>query len=331
MAWLAVLSATAPIEAADGTGGIGLAPAHSDPRDPATGTYFIPTVAPGGSFRDRVIVTNSGSARVALYVDPVDGLTGETSGAVYGNRTDPLRKAGFWVTPDVSRLTINAQSSTSVGFTVHVPADANSGDHLAGIAFQDIHTTTSGGTLSVTTVIRSVIGVLVEVPGPGAFQPRITGARIEALAGFGTPSVLVTLGDAGLRLGKPVLSVTLAGPDGYRRTLTRQLDTLLPGDTIELPLPWPDRLAAGDYEITVVASGSGHTAPITFTTTAHLGADLETAPPGSAYAPATPVSVGGWSVPLVLVGGACIALGGACIALGLVAWRRRSRRLHGPG
>lgn len=329
MAWLALLSATAPIEAADGTGGIGLAPAHSDPRDPATRAYFIPTVTPGGSFRDQVIVSNSGSASVALYVDPVDGLTAVTSGAVYANRTDPLRKAGLWVTPDVSRLTINAQSRISVGFTVHVPADATSGDHLAGIAFQGVQATTSGGMLSVTTVVRSVIGVLIKVPGPGAFQPAIGGASIQALAGFGTPSVLLTLGDDGLRLGKPVLSVTLEGPDAYRRTVTRQLDTLLPGDSIEFPWPWPDRLAAGDYQITVVASGAGLTAPITFTTPAHLGAALETAPPASASAPAAPASDGGLSVLLALLGGA--GIGGACIALGLVAWRRRPHRLRRPG
>ena len=330
MAWLALLLVTAPVDAAGGPGGIGLAPAHVDPSNPATYAYFIRTVAPAGSFRDQVIVTNSGSASVTLYVDPVDGLTGETSGAVYGNRQDPLRKAGHWVTPDVSRLTIPAQSRTMVGFTVHVPADASSGDHLAGIAFQNVHTSASGGNFSVTTVVRSVIGVLIEVPGPAAFSLHIGGASIEALAGFGTASLLLTLGDDGLRLGKPVLNVTLQGPDGYHRTLTRQLDTLLPGDTIAFPLPWPDRLAAGDYQVTVVGSEPDMTAPITFTTMDHLGADLEITPPVSAHAPGASMPLGWWAVPLALLGGAGIALGGAGTALGLVAWRRR-HRVHGPG
>ena len=83
-------------------GGFGARPAHFNPNVPATRAYFIRTVPRGGSFTDQVIVTNTAAKPVTLRVYPVDGLTGATSGVVYGNRGVALHGAGLWVTPDVS-------------------------------------------------------------------------------------------------------------------------------------------------------------------------------------------------------------------------------------
>ncbi len=80
-------------------GGFGARPAHFNPRVPATRAYFIRSVPRGGSFTDQVIVSNSASKPVTLRVYPVDGLTGATSGVVYGNHQDQIRGAGQWVTP----------------------------------------------------------------------------------------------------------------------------------------------------------------------------------------------------------------------------------------
>src|SRR5712692_1819378 len=61
-------------------GGIGLWPGNSEPADPATRAYFKPTVAPGGTFSDVVVVTNTSDAAIDLFVSGVDGLTAQTSG-----------------------------------------------------------------------------------------------------------------------------------------------------------------------------------------------------------------------------------------------------------
>jgi hypothetical protein len=62
--------------------GIALRPAHADPNDPATKAYFKPTVSPGQTFTDQVIVTNNGDTPIDLAVSGVDGLTAPTYGAV---------------------------------------------------------------------------------------------------------------------------------------------------------------------------------------------------------------------------------------------------------
>ncbi len=105
-------------------GGFGARPAHFNPNNPATRAYFIRTVPRGGSFTDQVVVTNTAAKPVTLRVYPVDGLTGATSGVVYGNRGDALHGAGLWVTPATRLVTVPANSQTTVGLTVNVPSTA---------------------------------------------------------------------------------------------------------------------------------------------------------------------------------------------------------------
>jgi hypothetical protein len=114
--------------------------------------------------------------------------------------------------------------------------------------------------------------VLVVVPGPAVFHPRLASLGIHEIGSTGIGSVLVGLGDDGLALGQPHLTVTLSGPKGYHRTLTRALDTVLPGDTVTYPYPWPDRLFKGTYNIKASLTGGGATVSMQRTVT--LGTTL---------------------------------------------------------
>lgn len=246
--------ASGGIASAQSAGGIGLRPAHIDENDPATRAYFKPTVAAGGTFHDEVVVSNTSDAAVDLIVAGVDGLTGQTAGAVYANRQDPVRKAGTWLSPDAATMTVAPHTEANMGFTVTVPGDAAPGDHLAGIAFENAHPTSSGGNFSVTQVVRAVMGVQVVVPGDAVFHMHVDSVTLEALPGTEVASAVIRMGNDGGKLGKPDVSVTVSGPDRYHKTVERQVDTILPGDTIDFPFNWPDTLKPGQY--TVVASTS---------------------------------------------------------------------------
>lgn len=301
--------------------GIALRPGHFDPNDPSTKAYFKPTVAAGESFTDEVIVTNTGDTPVELLVTGVDGLTAPTSGAVYGNRQDPVRKAGAWVRAAKGTVTVGPRSDLAVPFTVKVPQDAGAGDHLAGIAFEDAHPTSAGSNFAVTQVVRAVMGVQVVVPGPGAFAVHVDNATLESLPGVSAASVRVTLGNNGVRLGKPALSVALTGSNGYQRTVERTLDTILPGDTIPYALAWPDVLEAGDYSITATAAAPG-AAPVVLTARTRLGSVLAGVPTPGVVTPA-PTSAPDSSRRLMwelVVVGAAAGIGG-----GLYLGRRSQR------
>src|SRR5581483_5783455 len=132
--------------------------------------------------------------------------------------------------------------------------------------------------------------------------------------------------------GKPVLSVSLTGPNGYQRTARRPLDTILPGDTIAYPMAWPDVLQPGDYSISVSAtpgSASPTGAAGVRTVSAHLGTALAGVPspgvvtPAPAPAPAKH-SGGGFPMWIVVVLVAVLGAGGA------TAVRHRASRCWPP-
>jgi hypothetical protein len=311
----------ATVASAASAGGISLRPGHVDPNDLATRAFFKPTMERGSNYSDFVAVTNTSDSPLDLIASAVDGLTGVTSGAVYANRQDPVRKAGAWVQMATPQFTIAPHAERDIAFTVRVPPDAPPGDHLAGLAFENAHPQTSTGSFAVTEVIRSVMGVQVQVPGAAVFHVHVDGVEIQTAPGLGTASVVVTLGNDGLRLGKPSLTVTLDGPRAYHRSVTRQLDTILPGDTIPFPLAWPDTLPVGDYTVTAELSGGGQSA----STTAHirLGAVVQGAAPVSAQ-PAAPAHKSSHGLTWLLFLLVPLAIG-AGVAIG-----RRSGRPQAP-
>jgi hypothetical protein len=310
-----------PAAGAAPLGGFTIRPAHFDAADPATRAYFKPVVAAGGAFSDQVIVGNTGDAPIDLLVYPVDGLTAVTSGAVYANRERPAVKAARWVRVAVATLSVAPHTETAVGFTVQVPPGAAAGDHLAGIAFEDAHPQESGSRFSVTEVIRGVMGVQVQVPGPGKFHVHVDGVDLTPRAGVGTGAAVVRVGNDGSRLGKPQLCVSLSGPHGYRRAVRAQLDTILPGDTIPFPLSWPDTLERGDYGVSVAATCGASS--VLFRADLHLGTTLK--PPG--HAGRTKASAGQFPWLIIIA----TALGGVLAGAILVRRPRRPSKLPRPG
>jgi Bacterial protein of unknown function (DUF916) len=303
----------APAASAATIGGFGARPAHYDPSNPATRAYFIRTVARGGSFTDQVVVSNTASKQVTLRVYPVDGLTGATSGVVYGNRQDQLQGAGQWVTPASTQVTVPPHSQSTVAFNVKVPRSAGAGQHLAGLALEDIHSGKSAGRFSVTEVLRTVVGIEMAVPGASRSRLSLHSFSIAPIEGTTTPSVVVGLTNAGTTLCKPSLSVALNGPGGVQRA-TRKLDTVLPGDSIPYPFVWPHSLAAGNYAANITATGCGPR--VTLRGRASLGAKLvrSTVPPADVRPSSGGSTVPWWPIALVGFGG---------IVVGALFGRRR--------
>ncbi|HJS96390.1 MAG TPA: DUF916 domain-containing protein [Solirubrobacteraceae bacterium] len=302
-----------PVANAATIGGFGARPAHYNASNPATRAYFIRTVARGGSFTDQVIVSNTAAKPVALRVYPVDGLTGATSGVVYGNRQDQLHGAGQWVTPASTQVTVPPRAQITVGFSVKVPKGAGAGQHLAGLALEDIHSGKSTGRFSVTEVLRTVVGIEVVVPGASRSRLSLQSFSIAPIQGTTTPSVVVGLTNAGTKLCKPALAVSLNGPGGAQHA-SRRLDTVLPGDSIPYPFVWPHSLAAGSYVANITATGCGPR--VTLHGSASLGAKLvrSTVPPGDVRPSSGGGAVPWWPIALVGFGG---------IVVGALFGRRR--------
>jgi hypothetical protein len=315
LAGLLILLATAAQALASYT----VRPGQFNPADPATRAYFKPVLRPGASLTQTLVITNTGSSTVRLYVYAVDGLTGQTTGTVYANRHDPVRKAGRWVRPAVSQITVARGSTATVPFTIRVPRNATPGDHVAGIALEDTQHATGGSAFRITEIFREVTGIQIQVPGRAFPRPTVGPAHLKALPGTPVASVVVPLGNSGLRLCKPTLSVALRGPNDYHRTVVRPLDTVLPGDRVPYPLPWPGRLARGKYLATAIATCPGARAKAA--STALLGKALGTSGASAgANAKRAGSGVPGWLLILVALLGA-----GAGVGLTYLRMARRHR------
>jgi hypothetical protein len=320
LAAISTLGATALPASAATIGGFGLRPAQFDRNNLATRAYFIIHARAGSVHHEDVIVSNTNSAPLELDVNGVDGLTGVTSGVVYGNRGIAFTGAGAWVTPAERRVTVPAHSSIHVGFVLRLPRFPAPGDHLAGIAFEALHPTHSGGNFSVTVVVRSVVGVEIKVPGHATRHTRLFSVGLAPLPGTDVPSAVVTLEDNGHLLCHPQMRVAITGQSGTR-AVTQTLGTILPGDRIAYPFRWPGALSEGTYLVRATVSDCGPRTSLENSATYTL-TQPATAAKGSSkgVAPTVPLASasGGWSWWLyVLVGLGGMLAGGVVVRFGL--------------
>lgn len=250
--------------------------ALDDDKQPMVQTYFTVERNAGSKFVGHLQVTNQSKDSARLHIYGVDGLTGATSGTVYSNMDDPKKGVGKWITPERDIVRLAPESSTVVDFTVRIPDGVDPGDHVGGIALESVDKPKSEGNFAVTEIIRVAVAVQVRIRGEAGTSMEITNLGLQALPGTQLPSVTVGIKNTGRLLCKPKLAVTLAQGDNTLGTVSRDLDTILPGKEIPYPLAWGTALPAGKYNANVVLSGCGPQS--TRTAELELTSDLEGTP-----------------------------------------------------
>lgn len=255
--------------AAGGQASFALQPVTYDPSNPLTRAYFIFNSKSGVVIRNRVRVINSGTAtgKVSLY--PVDATTGQTSGAVYLNQTDPRNDVGAWISLGKAQLTLGPGQSQIVTFTITIPGQARVGQHLGGIVAENLTqpsttpTTNPGsntGTFHISVKNLTIIAVQVNVPGATNSILKATGFQAGGQNGY--QQLLVGLSNTGTVMLKPygTLQVTDA-QDHIVENSSLKLDTFLPQTSINYPITITGpALGTGTYTAKLTLMyGSGQT------------------------------------------------------------------------
>lgn len=315
------LPATTPAHAAtDEPGAFSARPSPKAPQD-KLGTFFRLHVEQGTDRRQSIVIQNHSKQSKHLLLNAVDGRTGPTSGSVYANRDEKQTEAGSWIKIPVTSVDLRPGESKRVPFALAIPAAARTGDHLAGIAVQDAHRTRSESRLSITQIIRVVVGVQIIVAGPREKSLTIGKVGLKALPATKVPSVVVNVANTGTKLCKPRLEVNLSGPDTKQQLVSRKLDTVLARDAIDYALPWPNSLQAGTYDVRVQVKECGP--PQATHVTAELGKTLLGTP--DQPEPSSPtVIVQRASVPWLGIAG-MLGLAVALTAI-VMAWFMRRRQ-----
>jgi hypothetical protein len=241
--------AAAPGSAAPGAASFALIPEHYDPSLRASKSYFVAETGPGQTYKNSIRISNLGRQTGTALLYAVDATTGQTSGAVYLDRTKPRHGVGGWVTLGASSVTLAPGQSKIVPVTVHVPAGAKPGDHLGGIVAENEALTSPSGKGALQIKIRhlTIAAVLVQVPGKSVAEMQTGG--VIAGGEHGYQYVYVHLENTGSVATKPTGRLQIFDPSGEQvASRDLKLDTFVPGTAIDYPVLLPAQaLQPGKY------------------------------------------------------------------------------------
>ncbi|MGI8855234.1 MAG: WxL protein peptidoglycan domain-containing protein [Thermomicrobiales bacterium] len=350
MLLLGLMISVSAVRADDAAPQFGIRPANPTPET-STGGYFTLKAQAGETLKDSVLVANPGTVPVTLLLYAVDATSGQNGGAVYLNNDDPRKDVGSWITLEQTTVDVPPQKQTTVNFTMNLPKETRSGQHLGGIVAQLVQggnaTALAPGQQSagfgITTVTRALTAMLVDVGGqPSAPSLKITGAQIAEVDGL--PTLTLSIQNDGNALVKPQGAVTVL--DAAGKTVMSNplaLDTLVPQSTIAYPVQADPPTTPGTYKVhaTLDFGGSAPTVfdgPITVTAkptatpvvsgraraTPQANAPVANAPSAGAVITNADTATGG-SSPLIPILGGVIGVF-AILTVGLGVFIARSRK-----
>jgi hypothetical protein len=352
MLLLGLLVGVPAVHADDAAPQFGIRPANPT-AETSTGGYFTLKAQPGETVKDAVLVANPGTVPVKILLYAVDATSGQNGGAVYMNNDDPRKDVGAWITLEQTSVDVPPQKQTTVNFTMALPKDVRTGQHLGGIVAQlvqggnatALNPGQQGAGFGITTVTRALTAMLVDVGGqPSAPSLKINGAQIATVDGL--PTLTLSLQNDGNALIKPQGSVTVLDPSGKTVMNTAlSLDTLVPQSTIAYPVQADPPATPGTYKVHATLDFGGAApavfdGPITVTIAptatpatsgrtratpqANAGGAAANAPGAGAVITNADATPGGTSPLIPILGG---VIGGfAILTVGLGVFIARSRK-----
>lgn len=237
---------------------------------PQTGnsSYFKLTIAPGETIQDGLTIVNPGDAPQQIKVQAVRAATMAAGGLSY---PDAFDGAAQWVTfedpagyqPAAGRLmSLPAQSSATLPFTVRVPENTTPGEYVVGIvamphvdpeaaATLDVEPENTDdentGTFQVQVVTRRAMAMVITVPGETRCAASLTG--IETTVVNGRWRLLLGMENAGNVHFRGEGDLVVYPADGGTPIVETpfQVGYFIPGDSIEYRLTPGIRPPEGDY------------------------------------------------------------------------------------
>jgi hypothetical protein len=235
-------------------------PAPGSSLDPTNGFWLL-TLRPGESARQSVHIANMNAHSDSVRVDAVDGSTGQSTGAAYGKVGDPVGSTGRWIVVSTPLITMAANSTRDVPFTVHVPDHTPPGQYLAGLSIAVPLTTPPApgqagpkkASFNMDLQYQRVIAVEVDVPGPRAPKLVVTGADATATA---TGIVLgVHIANQGNAFAHGTGDVRVADTN---TDYSFKINTFVSGTSIVFPVAWTKSAVQGTHNVQVDLNYEGH-------------------------------------------------------------------------
>ncbi|MEV5831070.1 DUF916 domain-containing protein [Spirillospora sp. NPDC052242] len=257
-------SAAAPAAvraAAPGPAGATWAVRPSGPKGPNGRDYFVYSVSPGQTVKDKVTVTNLGEAAQTFNVYATDAFnTADGSFALLTAAQKPT-DVGTWIDFAQDAYKVAPGETVDVPFTLTVPHDATPGDHGGGIVASVTRreATTGGRTVNVDRRVAARVYLRTAGPLRPALQVSAlrTGYASEPL-GVGRMDVTYTVRNTGNVRVAAHAKVSAQGPFGIAlgEPVERRIPELLPGGSYTFRERVGDVAPAGRLTASVLLSAT---------------------------------------------------------------------------
>jgi hypothetical protein len=238
--------------------------------------YFYLSADPGTSISDKVVVANETAGPLTFRLYAADAYnTARDGGFAVRTVHERQRGVGAWARPARSRITVPAHGKVTVPFTLHVPEDAEPGNHPGALVALDERIERGGGSLALGVQRAVAARVHLRVGGPTVPAIAVENVHIShsqpLVPGFGTSTSTIsyTLHNTGNVTLDPKVELRAKGLFGrtlLSRDLSRVPSELLPGQRVRLTEPWrgAPQLDWGDVTLTASAQDTRESASASF-------------------------------------------------------------------
>lgn len=167
--FITVLITTPSALAVEG-GGIGGRPANPDPNNARTQSIFIYQLKAAESKTDEVLIMNNTDTEQVITLYAVDGILTNSGAYACEQEVEPRDSVGAWVKLGQAQVTLAADTSVKVPFTVNVPERADVGEHNGCLVFQSA---SDEGEIQGNVRIRTRQAIRMAVTVPGDLKKEI--------------------------------------------------------------------------------------------------------------------------------------------------------------
>ncbi len=251
---------------AEGEVSFGIRPTKAYVGNPESFGYFSHSLAPGAVLADEALVVNNGDVPLTLKVYAADAVTAINGGTSFANEGQEVNGVASWLSLSVTEVSLDPGEDGVVPFTITVPADASSGQHVTGLV---VEAAPSGGAplagggavqFAVSVVRRAGVAVLIDVPGPRGAGLEITGVCLRQQDDQGA-TFEVAVRNTGNVFVRGEGSLVIKDWQGTQlASIPLKMDTVLAGDATHFQVTHPVRLANGKYLLSAVLEYDGETA-----------------------------------------------------------------------
>jgi hypothetical protein len=254
---LAILGSATPRAFADSplspTGTLSAGPEADQPADMIGKGYFQLAMAGGQQQSVRLMVSNTNNEPMTIRAYPVDGVPTAGGGVDFNTFEKPVVGAGTWLSVDSPSLELAPGETRRLTATVAVAPNATPGDHVAGIAVEDMRISQSGtgSPLVINVHYRRAIAVVVTVPGERTAALEVDSvALVRDVRGV---RAVVQVRNTGNILFKARGTLEISGDQAMGKAQAFSVETLIPSTGTGVLVPMPNvTLAPGTYNAHIV-------------------------------------------------------------------------------